>query len=213
MNIHAIQLGPLETNCYVVRPDSPNNAAWLIDVGMWSKPLVEYLRDNALQPSRILITHGHADHIGGIAYVKQHFPEAIVCAPAGEEDMLTSPEKNLSNTFLMGVTAPEAEESISPGRELSFNGDGSRPWTVLDTSGHTPAGLSFYCGEEGIVFTGDALFCRSIGRSDIPGGDHEKLVENIRNNLLSLPDDTTVYPGHGPPTTIGAERRDNPFLQ
>lgn len=215
LQIETMQLGPLETNCYILWQDNYKNSdgttpAWLVDIGMWSKPLVEFLESRKLVPERILLTHGHGDHIGGVEYVKQAFPEVVICCPAADEEMLTSPELNLSATFLMGISAPPADELINPGDEIPF---GDIIWKVLDTAGHTPGGVSFYCPQEGVVITGDALFASSIGRSDIPGGDGELLVANIRKNLLPLPDDTRVYPGHGPETTIAAERKTNPYLQ
>jgi glyoxylase-like metal-dependent hydrolase (beta-lactamase superfamily II) len=212
LQIKSLLLGPLETNCYIVGCGNPPGPVWLIDIGMWSKPMVDYLDKNGLKPEKILLTHCHADHIGGVEYVKQHYPDARILCPSADEEMLASPEKNLSSTFLMGIEAPPADELIAPGQTISMDSEEGLLWGVLDTSGHTAGGVSFYCESEGAVFTGDALFYRSIGRADIPGGDHELLVENIRNNLLSLPDETKVYPGHGPPTTIGEERKENPFL-
>jgi len=108
------------------------------------------------------------------------------------------------------VCSSDLDELLKPGDTLTM---GEVTWNVLDTSGHTKGGLSFYCPQESVVMTGDALFCGSIGRSDIPDGDGELLIENIRNNLMTLPDNTRVLPGHGPETTIGAEKRSNPFLQ
>jgi len=210
LQIETISLGPLETNCYILWTDDEPGLAWLVDIGMWSKPLVELLQGRELTPERILLTHGHGDHIGGVEYIKQTYPQAILCCPDGDKEMLTSPELNLSATFLMGISSPEAEEILRPGDELNF---GPLTWQVLDTAGHTPGGVSFYCPSAGVVLTGDALFSGSIGRTDIPNGDAELLLENIRKNLLTLPGETRVYPGHGPATTIAAELANNPYLQ
>ncbi len=215
LQIETIPLGPLEANCYVIWQDDctepgGTTPAWVVDIGMWSKPLVEFLQGKKLAPERILLTHGHGDHIGGVEYVKKTYPAAEICCPAADAEMLTSPELNLSATFLMGISAPPADVLINPGDELKL---GEFVWQVLDTAGHTAGGVSFYCEQASVVITGDALFAGSIGRSDIPGGDGLLLVDNIRKNLLTLPDDTRVYPGHGPATTIAAERKNNPFLR
>ncbi len=224
LQIETLILGPLETNSYVLWSGSPcdegpstggrsstrNGAScWIVDVGMWSKPIVEFLRERNLSPQRILLTHCHGDHIGGVEYVKEAFGGVKICCPATEKEMLKSPELNLSATFLMGIEAPDPDELLAPGQILHM---GMLDWEVLDTSGHTQGGLSFHCPAEGVVFCGDALFAESVGRTDIPCGDHERLIENIRRNLLSLPDETRVFPGHGPATTIGRERKNNPFL-
>lgn len=203
---HTLPLGPLETNCHLL---IFGRACWLVDVGMWPKPLVEYLRREGLQPRKLLLTHGHGDHIGGVEYVLNHYPDVELLCPAGDAEMLPSPEKNLSATFLMGVRAPEPTALLNPGDELAMD---EWTWSVLDTSGHTPGGVSYYCPPAGVVVTGDALFRGSIGRTDIPDGDGERLIDNIRENLLTLPGQTRVLPGHGSETTIAAETQGNPFL-
>jgi glyoxylase-like metal-dependent hydrolase (beta-lactamase superfamily II) len=206
LDINTFVLGPLDTNCYVV---SDGTLCWLIDVGMWCKPLVEHLRQHGLEPDRILLTHGHGDHVGGVEYLLEQYPDVVLCCPAADAEMAQSPELNLSATFLMGLVCPEPQVLIEPGDELAM---GKRTWTALDTSGHTDGGMSFYCPQEQVVFTGDALFCRGVGRTDIPNGDGNRLVRNIRENLLTLPPATRVLPGHGPETTIAAEAKANPFL-
>jgi len=108
------------------------------------------------------------------------------------------------------MTFPPADELLQVGQELTL---GDTVWKVLDTSGHTPGGVSFYCPDLQVVIAGDALFARSIGRTDFPGSSHAQLITTIRENLLTLPDETQVITGHGPQTTIGLERAANPFLQ
>lgn len=210
LQIHTIPMGPLDTNCYVLWGNTPEHNAWVVDVAMWSKPMVEFLHEKNLAPACALLTHGHGDHIGGLEYLLEQFPQMRIACPADDAPMLTSPELNLSATFLMGIKAPEAHELLQPNQELDL---GSVTFRVLDTSGHTPGGASFYCPDEGVVFTGDSLFSGSVGRCDIPNGDHDRLVRNIRRNLLTLPEETRVLPGHGPETTIGREKSTNPFLQ
>ena len=123
--------------------------------------------------------------------------------------MLGDAGLNMSASFGMMVVGPEPDELLAPGGVISI---GSSQWQVLDTSGHSPGGVSYYCGRAQAVLTGDALFCGSIGRTDIPGAQHDLLLKNIKEHLLVLPDRTKVLPGHGPDTTIGRERRTNPFV-
>jgi glyoxylase-like metal-dependent hydrolase (beta-lactamase superfamily II) len=207
LDIQTYSLGPLETNCHVLLHE---DLCWVVDPGMWAKPMVDALREQSLTPHVILLTHGHGDHIGGVEFLKQQFPAVELYCPAADAMMLTSPEKNLSATFLMGIVSPTADRLLQPGETLRM---GSLPFEVLDTSGHTNGGVSYYCPQAGVVFTGDALFAGSIGRCDIPDGDQPRLLGNIREHLLTLPDNTVVYPGHANRTTIGREKKHNPFLQ
>ena len=206
MNIDTLILGPLDTNCYVVSADSE---CWVVDPGMDAAPLIRLLNDREASVSRIIVTHGHGDHIGAVGDVKTAHPDATITCPSGDAAMLTDPQANLSAPFGFALSCPPADETIDPGQTLSL---GSAQWRVIDTSGHTPGGVSLYCEKESVVITGDALFAGSIGRTDIPGGSASRLLRNIRENLLSLPDDVVVLPGHGPQSSIGREKRENPFF-
>lgn len=206
LNIKTIPLGPLETNCHVLWT---SQQCWLVDVG-WSSPkLMDFLRSENLTPARALVTHGHGDHIGGLAEVKREFPGMIITCPSADKHMLTDPHANLSAGLMLNIVSPQADEIINPGDVLKM---GELEWTVLDTSGHTAGGVSFYCEAEKVVAVGDALFANSVGRTDIPGGSHEQLITNIKTNLLTLPEDTRVLCGHGPDTTIGKEKTGNYYL-
>ena len=123
--------------------------------------------------------------------------------------MLSNASGNMSAAFGFNITAPPADQTVQAGDELKM---GSLIWRVLDTSGHTPGGVSYYCAETETAITGDALFAESIGRTDIPGASEADLLKNIRENLLTLPDATRVLPDHGPISNIGHERKCNPFL-
>jgi len=210
LTIHTISLGPLETNCYVLVDAERPGECCLIDVGLWPDPLLDFLREQNLTPTHVLLTHGHGDHIGGVHELVEAYPGLKVCCPQGDEEMLDSPEKNLSASFLMGIQAPSADVLLTPSESLSI---GTYSLDLLDTSGHTLGGMSFYCAAAQAVFTGDALFFRSVGRTDIPDGNHSNLITNIRTHLMTLPDETLVYPGHGPPSTIADEHIHNPFLR
>ena len=206
LSIDCLQLGELMTNCYILTAEG---ACWIVDPGLSPKPLLSHLAGRELSPERVLLTHGHGDHIAGVAAVKQAYPDAVVTVPAGDAAMLTDPMANLSRPFGFEITAPTADQIVAFGDELAM---GELTWQVLDVSGHTPGGAAYYCPDAQVVLAGDALFAESIGRTDIPGANDRQLLRNIRQNLLTLPDPTQVLPGHGPTTTIGHERKFNPFL-
>jgi len=207
--IRTIPLGPFQTNCVIlVCPQT--DECWVVDPGMRAEPALEHLQSDGLTPSRILLTHGHCDHIQGTSLLKEAFPDVLICCPEKDADMLGDPDANLSAPFGMPMTGPPADETIRPGDQLTL---GQTKWDVLDTSGHTPGGVTFYCPQEKIAIVGDALFSGSVGRTDIPGASHRQLIDNILKNLMTLPDDTRVIPGHGPETVIGLERATNQYLQ
>ena len=208
VDIECVVMGEFQTNCYILR--IPGRAScWVFDPGVGAAHLLQRLADKELQVERIVLTHGHGDHIAGVAEVKQAHARAVLTVPAGDEHMLTDVQANLSGPFGMPATAPPADELIRPGDRLHL---GQADWLVLDTSGHTPGGVSYYCSGAGTVIVGDALFAGSVGRCDVPGADFDRLIDNIRRELLALPDETRVLCGHGPATRIGVERRSNPFL-
>lgn len=204
-----VPLGPFQTNCVIMSCPQEGDC-WVVDPGMRPEPAVEYVQSDGLTPSRILLTHGHCDHICGAGAFKEAFPDVVICCPEKDADMLGDPETNLSAPFGMPMTGPPADVLITPGQELTL---GQTVWKVLDTSGHTPGGVTYYCPREKLAIVGDALFAGSIGRTDIPGANHQQLIDNIRKNLMTLPDDTRAIPGHGPETVIGLERATNPYLQ
>lgn len=210
MKIDCLELGDFQTNCYILRADTNASECLLIDPGFDPEPLLAFLRDEALKPQRILLTHGHSDHIAGIAELQQAFGPIPVGIGKEDAPMLTSALRNLSIMIGASVKLPPADELYEQGDVIAFAG-----WelNVLATPGHTPGGVSFYAPTEGVVFTGDALFAGSVGRTDFPGGSQEVLVRNIRQGLLTLPDATVVYSGHGPETTIAREKRSNPYLK
>lgn len=185
---------------------------WIVDPGFPRQPeeLLAEVERHELSPLAIVLTHCHVDHIAGVRTIKARYPEVPLLAPRGEQHMLTDAMANYSGVYGFPITAPEADRLIGPGEELAL---GSLTFGVRDVSGHSPAGLAFYCSAAGVVIAGDALFAGGIGRYDFPGCSGPRLLANIHANLLTLPDDTVVYSGHGPRTTIGRERRSNPYLQ
>ena len=207
IEVRGFELGPFQVNTYVLSWEA---SAWVIDPSLDSEPLVDWLAGQRLDVQRILLTHGHGDHIAGIELLRKRWPGLKVVCPRGDAFMLPDPMANLSGAFGMALRVAPADELVEGGAIL--RGEGFE-LDVLDTAGHTPGGVSFLWREKGLVFTGDALFAGSIGRTDFPGSDHSRLIESIRRNLFSLDDATQILPGHGPASTIGQERRTNPFLQ
>jgi len=195
-------VGPLEVNAYVAA-DPVKKEAFLIDPGGDPGRIKRFLDRNGFTLKFIINTHGHGDHIAANGFFK-----APVYIHRLDADFLADPEKNLSATFGFPITSPGASRLLEDGETLAA---GDMKMEILHTPGHTPGSISIRMG--GAVFTGDALFRGSIGRTDFSYGDEELLIESIKNKLLVLDDDTVIYPGHGEPSTIGEERRSNPFLK
>jgi len=186
---------------------------WIIDPGLppQAESIVAHLADRRLCPEAIIATHAHGDHIAGIDEIRQTHADLPVHLGKPEWEMLADPAKNLSALHGAGVAAAADNlRDLVPGEQLQLDGT---TWEVLDTSGHSPGGRSIYCREMKIAFVGDAVFAGSIGRVDFPHSDGERLLQNIRDHIMNLPAETTLIPGHGPSTTVGAERESNPFLQ
>lgn len=202
-------------NCYLLwttEPGKTTRPAWIVDPGFQPTPaeVESAIARHGLTPLAIVLTHCHVDHIAGVNDIRGAFPGVPLLAPRDEEDMLESPLGNLSAAMGMQVSTGPAEQWLTPGDTLAL---GPLSWSVLDVAGHSPGGLAFYCAAQKVVISGDALFANSIGRTDFPGSSLKQLLDNIREHLLKLPDDTVVHPGHGPHTSIGRERRSNPFIQ
>lgn len=155
----------------------------------------------------IILTHGHADHMAAISEYKVLYPEANIIASSDEKHFLTDPELNNSKSIAGKEIAVEADIYVEDGQVIKF---GTHDLRFIKTPGHTPGGMCIYT--EGLLFSGDTLFRLSVGRTDLAEADTESLMESISNKLYSLPDETLVYPGHGPETTIGLEKRMNPFV-
>lgn len=197
-------------NCYLI--STSDRSAWIVDPGFApvAEKVLEHIEGQLLNPLAILLTHCHVDHIAGVEELRDALPGVPLIAPRDEADMLGSPMANLGLPLGFDVAVAPAEQLIVPGDKLTL---GSLTWDVLDVAGHSPAGLAYYCASAGIVLSGDSLFADSIGRTDFPGSSLPRLLGNIRKHLLSLPDETRVYTGHGPETTIARERRGNMFLR
>jgi glyoxylase-like metal-dependent hydrolase (beta-lactamase superfamily II) len=209
LQIRTIVSSLFEENCYVVRLPDRGDCV-VIDPGLDPDWILDSLRDEGLTVAAILNTHGHADHIAGNAALKEAFPAAPLLIGAGDVPLLSDPMANLSGLFGMPLTSPPADRAVRGGDVVEAAG---LRLEVLDVPGHSPGHVAFvHRGAPDEVFGGDVLFRGGIGRTDWPGADHRMLLRSIRTQLFTLPDDTVVYPGHGPVTTVGHERRTNPFV-
>jgi glyoxylase-like metal-dependent hydrolase (beta-lactamase superfamily II) len=211
--IEAFPLGPFETNCYLVYvPDAPGprRPCWIVDASFEPAPLIDRVRELSLTPQALLLTHAHVDHIAGVDEVLDAFPGTPVLIHAAEKDWLSSPILNLAIGVGLRTTARGPTGFLEEGQVLELSGT---RWTVLHTPGHSPGGITLHNEAERTALVGDTLFAGSIGRTDFPGSNPDLLVRSIGKKLYTLPDDTTIYPGHGPTSTIGHEKRTNPFVR
>ncbi|MBO1512331.1 MBL fold metallo-hydrolase [Metabacillus bambusae] len=207
MKWRQLPLGPLQTNCYIY--SNEEKECLVIDPGGDANKLTNILQQQHLKPVAILLTHAHFDHIGAVDDIRNQW-KVPVYVHKNERDWLTEPSLNGSQFFMAGaVKVSAADELIKSEGTLTI---GNFSLQVYETPGHSPGSISFYAAEAGIVFSGDALFAGSIGRTDLPGGNHDQLIKSIHDKLLTLPEDTLVLSGHGPETTIELEMERNPFL-
>ncbi len=205
MIIERLEVGPFAANCYLVGAESTREGV-IIDPGAEAAEILKKVKDLGLAIKVIVLTHGHIDHITALKEVKEA-TGAEVAVHSGDARSLQ--EGSLSNMFGISYPTPPPPDRLLEGGDSIDVGD--LHFKVLHTPGHTPGGICLL--GQGAVFTGDTLFNLGIGRCDLPGGDGGRLMESIHTQLMTLPDNTAVYPGHGPQTTISIERRANPFLQ
>ena len=210
MKVNTIILGAYETNCYILRDSETAKDCLIIDVGLEPGRLIDFLRQKKLNPVAAVLTHGHIDHIAGIAALRAEFGDIKVYIHKLDAKMLTEAKSNLSAMTGGQFSTEPANFSLEQESIIEQAGIKLR---VLHTPGHTPGGICLYSKDERIVFTDDTLFAGSIGRTDFPGGGMSQLVQSITEKLFTLPDETKVYPGHGPVTTIAQEKAHNPFLR
>jgi hydroxyacylglutathione hydrolase len=212
LHIETFCLGEWMTNCYVVWADGGDGAqpCWVVDAGFGPGDMIGFIRERGLALQQVVLTHAHVDHIAGLQEVRDAWPDVPILIHADEADFLTEPTLNLSAALAEPVVAPAATGTLAHGDVLELGG---LNFQVRHTPGHSPGGISLYQAESGVVLVGDALFAGSVGRTDFPTSDGPTLGRAIREQLYTLPDDTRVLPGHGPATTIGREKRTNPYVR
>jgi len=202
-------VGSLATNCYIVVCKKTRKAL-IIDPGFSVEEANDVLKEilqNGFKVENILNTHGHVDHINGNGILKT-LTRANILIHKNDASMLIDPSKNLSRMLGRNVISPKADRLVEEGEIINV---GNLELKVIHTPGHTKGSISLFCEKENVVFTGDTLFAGSIGRTDLPGSSFDEMMHSLKK-LMDLPDETVVHPGHGGKTTIGREKRTNPFL-
>lgn len=207
MLVQVFSSGPLQVNCYIIG-DTNSNAVFIIDPGGCVKEIRKFIKTHSLKVEGVVTTHGHFDHVDGVAESTSLYKVDYQLHP-NDVPLLDYVSEQAK---MFGL---ECKHPGTPGR-LITHGDrlqiGESEYRIIHTPGHSPGSICLYNQKQSTLFSGDTLFRESIGRTDLPGGNHEKLINSIRTHLLILPEDTVVYPGHGPISNIAHELTQNPFL-
>lgn len=206
LSVEQYVVGPVQTNCYFAANEDTKELL-IIDPGAQADRLADAVKEKGLKPVAVLLTHGHFDHAKAAAELAEQY-QIPVYAQVEERDTLFNPALNLSG-WDGAAQAYHADCYVKDEQELDLAGFHIR---VFHTPGHTPGGCCYYFPYQNALFSGDTLFCMSIGRTDFPKGSASQLIQAIRDKIMKLPDETEVYPGHNETTTVGSERLHNPYL-
>ena len=205
MNYEILIVGPLETNCYLVYSQDSLECA-VVDPGAEAERIVQLIAQKNLKPTLILNTHGHVDHIGANKEIKEKFNIPLYIHSA-DGPMLENVQQSEMAIFLGAMDSPSPDHFLNDGDKIKI---GKSFLQVIHTPGHSPGSVSFL--SDGFLLSGDTLFFGGVGRTDLPGGSWKEMVNSIKNKILTMPDEMKVLPGHGPFTTVGQEKRANPFI-
>ena len=211
IKIATFTFNPFSENTYILYDES--GEAVIVDPGNYEPDedtrLSDFIRENSLKPVLIANTHAHVDHVLGVSHVKRNWgiPFSL---HRQEEPVLRSVKVYAPHYGFMAYEEPEVDHWLREGEKITF---GSSEMEIIFVPGHSPGHIAFYSGEHGVLMAGDVLFRESIGRTDLPGGNHQTLIASILEKVFVLPDEVTVYPGHGPSTTVGYEKKNNPFFR
>ena len=208
MILEMLTVGPFQENCYIIG-DEDSGVGVVVDPGDEAARIALAVEQANLEVGSIIVTHAHIDHVGAVAALVDEYTCPVLMHAESEPMLKQLPTQAIMMGLKLGKV-PAVDRHIGDGDVLEV---GELRLRSLYTPGHAPGHLAFYVEDQGLVLSGDALFAGSVGRVDLPGGSMEVLMRSIEERLLTLPDETTVYPGHGPQTTIGNERTSNPFLQ
>lgn len=205
MIIRKLVVGPLASNCYIVGSESTSEGM-IIDPADEAENILKTVQTLGLKIKVIVLTHGHPDHVGALKPVKEATGAEVAAHSDDAEWIQNQP---LSMVFGPAYPPPDAPDRLLHEGDVIDIGDLS--FSIIHTPGHSPGGICLL--GQGVLFSGDTLFNSGIGRYDLPGGDYDQLIDSLQTKLMPLPAETIVHPGHGPETTIGAERQSNPFLR
>ena len=205
MKIKRIAAGVYAANCYIIHCEDTKEGI-VVDPGGGVEDILAYIRENDIEVKHIVLTHGHGDHIGGVKELKDSL-DLTVLAHEDELELLKDPEKNLSSIMWMGPISLSPDKVLRENDEIIF---GNEKALVIHTPGHSEGGISLKL--DGYLITGDSLFKNSIGRTDLYGGDYDRLIESINKKLMIYDDDTIILAGHGETSTIANEKSFNKFL-
>jgi hydroxyacylglutathione hydrolase len=210
LRVGRVESLPFGENTYIAHFDGRDECI-VIDPGFEPEAIIDYLAEHSLTPAAIVCTHGHSDHIAGNGAMKERWPACPLLIGEGDAKKLTNPVTNLSAGFGFRVMSPPADRTLREGERFDAAGI---ELDVYETPGHSIGHIVLVCkqAKPWQVFGGDVLFNAGVGRTDFPDGDFATLAKSIHEKLFTLPDDTIVLPGHGPTTTVGREKRTNPFV-